>query len=248
VSARIDRIYDRLIAEEKLKDGTKSERLVAIAFGVLTGRATGHDLRLRGASGVRHQIDAVVGDEHKRILVETKDYDKVIGLPIIRNFWGAVEDIGPDEAFVVTTVGHQAGDPVRRGEGHPPCAAASAEEEDWTGVYRKVVLDITMTGQAGRANVTRQLHPDATTRPTARTWGSESPSPHSVQLADADGTNATSSQSSTPSSPRTTARCRSEARPRSAESTCFDEPTWLIAPGGPAASRRILAVGAQGRM
>ena len=211
MSARIDRIYDRLIAEEKLKDGTKSERLVAIAFGVLTGRATGHDLRLRGASGVRHQIDAVVGDEHKRILVETKDYDKVIGLPIIRNFWGAVEDIGPDEAFVVTTVGHQAGDPVRRGEGHPPCAAASAEEEDWTGVVRKVVLNITMTGQAGRANVTRQLHPDATTRPTARTWGSESPSPHSVQLADADGTNATSSQSSTPSSPRTTARCRSEA-------------------------------------
>jgi hypothetical protein len=43
------------------------------------------DLRLRGDSGVRHQIDAVVGDGHNRILVETKDYDKVIGLPIIRN-------------------------------------------------------------------------------------------------------------------------------------------------------------------
>src|SRR6202142_4570071 len=58
-----------------------------------TSRATVRDLRLRGDSGVRHQIDAVVGDGHKRILVETKDYDKVRGLPIIRNFWGAVEDI-----------------------------------------------------------------------------------------------------------------------------------------------------------
>ena len=108
MSSRIDLIYDRLVAKEKLKDGTKYERLAAIAFGVLTGQATVHDLRLRGASGVRHQIDAVVGHEHRRILVETKDYDKVIGLPLIRNFWGAVEDIGPDEAFVVTTVGFTA--------------------------------------------------------------------------------------------------------------------------------------------
>ena len=80
MSSPVDLIYDRLIAEEKLKDGTKYERLAAIAFRVLTGQATVHDLRLRGASGVRHQIDAVVGDERKHILVETKDYDKVIGL------------------------------------------------------------------------------------------------------------------------------------------------------------------------
>jgi hypothetical protein len=200
---------------------------------VPTGRVTVRDLRLRGASGVRHQIDAVVGDEHKRIRSRPKDCDKVIGLPIIRHFWCAVEDIGPAEAFVVTTVGHQAGDPVRRGEGHPPCAAASAEEEDGTGVYRKVGLDITMTGQAGLANVTRQLHPDATTRPTARTWGSESPRPHSS------------------SSPTQTAKERDflpifDAQlaedngmvPLGGEATIgrvkvFDEPTWLIAPGVP---------------
>ena len=55
-----------------------------VAFRLLTGRVTVHDLRLRGASGVRHQIDALVGDGHKRVLIETKDYDTVVGLPIIR--------------------------------------------------------------------------------------------------------------------------------------------------------------------
>jgi hypothetical protein len=152
---------DRLIADEKLEDGTKYERLAAIVFGLLTGRATVHDLRLRGASGVRHQIDAVVGDDHTRILIETKDYDKVIGLPIIRNFWAAVEDIGPDEAFVITTVGYtkpaiqyaEAKD-VRLALLRPP------EEDDWAGVLRRVVIDMTMTGQIGLANITWELHPD----------------------------------------------------------------------------------------
>ncbi len=142
------------------------------------------DLRLRGDSGVRHQIDAVVGDGHKRILVETKDYDKVRGLPIIRNFWGAVEDIGPDEAFVVTDTKPAIGTPRRR---HPPCAAASPEEEDGTGVYRKVVLDITMTGQAGLANVTGNSTP--TPRQDQRPeHGARSHRDGTAQAADADGT------------------------------------------------------------
>src|SRR4051794_28281883 len=108
MSSDIDLIYDELVADEKLKGGTKYERLAAIVFRQLTGEATVHDLRLRGASGVRHQIDAVIGDAGRRILIETKDYDKVVDLPVVRNFFGVVEDIKPDEAFIVTTEGFSA--------------------------------------------------------------------------------------------------------------------------------------------
>ncbi len=76
MSLEIDPIYDRLVADEKLKVGTKYERLTAIAFKILTGRVTVHDFKLRGDSGVKHQIDAVVGENHRHILVETKDFDR----------------------------------------------------------------------------------------------------------------------------------------------------------------------------
>lgn len=71
MSEAIDLVYDRLVADERLKAGTKYERLAAIAFRHVTGRETVHDLRLRGGTGVAHQIDAVVGDERKRILIES---------------------------------------------------------------------------------------------------------------------------------------------------------------------------------
>src|SRR5829696_3745499 len=105
MTQRTDLIYNRLVADEKLKAGTKYERLAAIAFRILTGRITLHDLRLRGEVGVAHQIDAVVGEERKRVLIEAKDYDKNVDLAVVRNFSAVVDDLQPDEAFVVTTVG-----------------------------------------------------------------------------------------------------------------------------------------------
>lgn len=234
MSSQIDLIYDRLIAEEKLKDGTKYERLAAIAFRLLTGQATVHDLRLRGTSGVRHQIDAVVGDEHKRILVETKEYDKRIGLPIIRNFWGAVEDIHPDEAFVVTTVGftkpaiqYAEAKGIRLALLRPP------EEEDWAGVYRKVVVDITATGQAGPANVSWQLHPDDHDKVNRQNTGLGLTETAQLKLADADG-------NERDFLPIFEAQLSEDygTVPLGGETTIgrvnvLDEPTWLIAPGVP---------------
>jgi hypothetical protein len=98
VSQTIDLAYYRLVAEEKLKSGSKYERLAAIVFRELTGNTTVHDLRLRGESGVAHQIDAVVGPESRRVLIEAKDYDKPIGLSIVRDFSAVVAGINPDSA------------------------------------------------------------------------------------------------------------------------------------------------------
>lgn len=105
MTERIDVVYDRLVADEKLKAGTKYERLAAIAFRMLTERTTVHDLKLRGEVGVAHQIDAVVGEGRTRILIEAKDYDRKVDLPVVRDFSAVVDDLSPDEAFVVTTVG-----------------------------------------------------------------------------------------------------------------------------------------------
>jgi hypothetical protein len=71
------------VASRGVASRDKYERLAAIAFAALEGRSTIHDLRLRGASGVRHQIDVTVGDNKTRLLVECKQYDKKIGLGIV---------------------------------------------------------------------------------------------------------------------------------------------------------------------
>jgi len=104
----IDLVYDRLIADEKLKDGTKYERLAAVVFRILTEQTTVHDLRLKGEVDVTHQIDVVIGDDKKRILIEAKDYDRKASLPVVRDFAVVVEDLEPDDAFVVSTVGFSA--------------------------------------------------------------------------------------------------------------------------------------------
>lgn len=139
MSKRIDLVYDRLVAEEKLKRGSKYERLAAIVFKHLTEQSTIHDLRLRGSTGARHQIDVIVGDDRKRVLIEAKDYKKKVGLPLVRNFWAAVEDLGVDEAFVVTTVGftgpavtYATAKNVQLALLRPPT------DEDWDGFIRRV--------------------------------------------------------------------------------------------------------------
>jgi hypothetical protein len=108
MTEKIDLVYDRLIADEKLKDGTKYERLAAVVFRILTEETTVHDLRLKGAVGVPHQIDVVIGEDNKRILIEAKDYDRKASLPVVRDFSAVVADLKPDDAFVVSTVGFSA--------------------------------------------------------------------------------------------------------------------------------------------
>jgi len=161
VSREIDLVYDDLVAEEKLKNGTKYERLAAIVFREITGEITLHDLRLRGESGVPHQIDAVVREARRRILIETKDYNTVVDLPIVRNFWGAVEDIEPEEAFIVTTQGFSANaEKYALAKGIRLAILRPPRDEDWEGFIRRIELEITVTGQAGPPNVTWEIHPD----------------------------------------------------------------------------------------
>lgn len=181
-------LYDDLVAAEKLKSGTKYERLAAIAFRILTKRITVHDLRLRGATGVPHQIDAVVGDAQTRVLIEAKDYDRSVDLPVIRNFWAVVDDLQPDEAFVVTTQGfsgkamqYATAKGIRLAVLRPPI------DEDWEGLIRRVSLELVITGQAGPPRVTWELHPEDHDKVQGAAHGRGLTDTQAVRLANAAG-------------------------------------------------------------
>lgn len=144
----VDLVYDRLIAGTKIQSSDKYEVLAAVVFSILEHRATVHDMRLLGASGVRHQIDAVVGParQRRRVLIECKDYDKKIGLPLVRNYFGAVEDLRPDQAFMVTTVGYTkparvyaAAKGIRLALLRPP-----EGEDDWKNVLQQIHFSLQM--------------------------------------------------------------------------------------------------------
>jgi hypothetical protein len=114
VSEPIELIYDELVAEEKLKAGTKYERLAAIVFKILNAEESViHDVKLTG-DGLEtpHQIDVHVrrGEREFRWIVECRDFaadasSPKIGLGEARDFASVVRDLKPDEAMMLTTVG-----------------------------------------------------------------------------------------------------------------------------------------------
>ncbi|ARA79645.1 restriction endonuclease [Pseudomonas ficuserectae] len=72
-----------------------------------------HNVSLMGRSGQKHQIDVfwkfrIAGVEHK-VAVECKDYSGTVSVGKIRDFWGALEDVGNIHGIFVTRVGFQSG-------------------------------------------------------------------------------------------------------------------------------------------
>ena len=112
MSSDYDDLFDRFHEIATKKAGTRYEVLTAMVCKTLVENSVViHDVKLRGDSNVKHQIDVEVeidGGKCRR-LIECKDYDKTIGLGIIRDFESASRDIGADEAWIVTCVGFTSG-------------------------------------------------------------------------------------------------------------------------------------------
>jgi len=110
--SRYDELHDFYEKIGTTKSGTRYERLAAVVFAALDRTSIViHDLKVVGSdTGVKHQIDVQIekNDQTRRILVECKDFDvsgDSVGLGIIRDFWGVVDDVHPDEAWVITCNG-----------------------------------------------------------------------------------------------------------------------------------------------
>ena len=111
MASGIELIYDAAVADERLKDGTKYERLTAIVFKILQENAyITHDVRLHGdGKDTKHQIDVTIASDPaqqaQRILVECKDYTPgaKVGISEIRDFKGALLQLKPDRGIFVAT-------------------------------------------------------------------------------------------------------------------------------------------------
>jgi len=114
-NSQYDQLHDRYHQIRTTKSGTRYEILAAVVFAAYEQDAVAiHDLRLIGDdSGVPHQIDVVVERAGKpfRVVIECKDYDisgDDVGLAIVRDFYGVVDDIHPDAAWIITCNGFTA--------------------------------------------------------------------------------------------------------------------------------------------
>jgi hypothetical protein len=113
VSDDIAHIYDRLVAAEKLKSGTKYERLGALVFQVLDRSALiVHDVSMRGpGKDAQHQIDVTAtdrGGQQRRVIVEMRDRKDRVGLGQVRDFFGVIHQLEPDSAWIVSSTGFTA--------------------------------------------------------------------------------------------------------------------------------------------
>jgi hypothetical protein len=128
------------------------ERLAAIVLHRWLGERTVHDITLRGSSGAPHQIDVLVGDERQRALIECKYYGRAIDMPVARNFYGAVEDLGCDLAAIASTVGFSRN--VRTyaaAKGIDLLLLRDTVDSDLDGRVRRIEMELTVFGAHLRA-------------------------------------------------------------------------------------------------
>ena len=101
------------------KNGTEFELLVKAIYNEILAYdgyetiSVKHDEKIIGRSGQTHQIDVfwefmVAGVLHK-VAVECKEYKSTVSVGKIRDFYGALEDIGNVNGIFVTTKGYQSG-------------------------------------------------------------------------------------------------------------------------------------------
>ncbi len=147
--SRYDELLDRFDPVATGKHGTKYERLAALVLKNLHDQqAVIHDIKLVGASEVKHQIDVLVEDQGKkrRVLIECKDFDlsgQLVGLGIMRDFRSVVEDTGADDAFVLTCTGFtEPAQTYAKAKGIKLAVLRAFEEADWEGRVRRVVVTI----------------------------------------------------------------------------------------------------------
>jgi len=107
--SEIEQIYDRNVAEEALKHGTKYERLTAFIFQALDANTTvQHDVRLCGdGKKTKNQIDVQItkGGQSSRVIIECRDktHRNKIDLDEVRTFATVVRHMDARGIMVTTT-------------------------------------------------------------------------------------------------------------------------------------------------
>lgn len=140
-----DLVYDRHVADEHLKHGTKYERLAALIYKIIDEQSTViHDMKLRGPGKLaEHQIDVTIstpGQEQQRLIVECRDKNEgnKIGQGEVRDFATVVRSLGAKGLMLTTTGFTQGAENVAADEGIDLGTLTSFSEEDWEGRVKEV--------------------------------------------------------------------------------------------------------------
>ena len=144
-----DDLHDSLWSADIRKSGTRYERLTAFVFKSLRKNETViHDIKLVGESDVKHQIDVTIekNSKKKHILIECKDFDvsgHKVGLGIVRDFWGVVDDVHPDEAMIITSNGFTT-DAMKYAKNKNIKLAVLRQftESDWEGRIKSICITV----------------------------------------------------------------------------------------------------------
>jgi Restriction endonuclease len=143
--SRYDELHDLYYDLLSTKSGTRYERLAAVVFKSLEQSSTViHDLKLVGDSGVSHQIDVTIERDgrQQRAIIECKDFDlsgDKVGLGIVRDFYGAIADINPDGAYVVTCNGFTSdAERYAKSKHIGLVILREFQESDWLGRIRQI--------------------------------------------------------------------------------------------------------------
>lgn len=147
--SRYDELHDKYYKLLSTKSGTRYERLAAVVFKTLdSADVVIHDLRLLGEkTGAKHQIDVTIENQgvKQRKLVECKDFDtsnKKVGIGIVRDFYGAVVDVKPQEAWVITCTGFtKQAVKYAQGMGIRLAILREFQESDWRNRVRRYKID-----------------------------------------------------------------------------------------------------------
>jgi hypothetical protein len=145
----VDVIYNRYLAEERLKHGTKYERLAAIVFKVLDESSyVVQDIRLRGeGKETSHQIDVHVSwdgrDEH--LVIECRDLapHNKLGLGDLRDFFGVIHPLQAHGLMLTTTGFTRNAKSYARDHKIALGVLRPFIDADWNGRVREVQIEMT---------------------------------------------------------------------------------------------------------
>jgi hypothetical protein len=108
-----DLVYDRLVADEKLKTGSKYERLAALIYKVMLANAdVVHHVILRaGDKEAKHEIDVsvTVGGQPRMLLIECRDRGRKVTIGEVRDFHGKLHQLQPDAGVMLSPAGFTRG-------------------------------------------------------------------------------------------------------------------------------------------
>jgi hypothetical protein len=108
-----------------------------------------HDIKIEGRSGQRHQIDVyweyqIAGITHK-VAIECKNYNKVVSVGKVRDFYGVLADIGNINGIMVSKKGYQRGSKeYAKHYGINLKELREPKDEDWEGKIKTIVVNMVM--------------------------------------------------------------------------------------------------------